>query len=1358
MSCIETNRSAEEVRNIVRNYGTLFNPKPDDSVEQIKARIDYVKENLILHHRKDDPDDTYYTFFDVPIEKRVSELGKKAWQSRVGGAIKAKQINQRPDNIKKRKAGIFFHGVLSQLIDFYGNNKGNLTEIRKEALNHDIFRMSDNHLEALKTGVQDVVKQIKDIQKKIDPKGQVHIYSENGVIDPVHNRGGTTDVFALFSDGSAINYDFKIKHSHGDNYKGEQLIDELMGTSDIEDYNLNMSEYKRIYEERFGVKFFRENRLIPVHIRLKPLRKDLQGDYNYFSTELDKVEIGEYASRYLRQVPIAGELTEYERLNTLLEKQMKLVNKLRKKQSESGITILERERLEAKIKSITRATQKTIMKADISDIFISIYQILDETEQALAEHKYTPDGKLNNNYPEIGELQELYDEVNVYTELMDNTLDYFEDMQKREPELYEVLNEKRDKAFSAVHSIKAKLHDIIEQRILEDIPSEYKTPKGGLAPQKELNFITQNFNRISQIQNPVFKQVWKLIQTQIHKTRQYVKSVGEEIADKEKALFQWASNNGLSRQAAFDKMINFETGNLISKYDKEFWDKVNKARLMSPEEGAPILKTIYDIDEKKFNEETYKQRYERIQAIYKARFPEEREYKNRLNRWVENNNLLKSDKAWINPNNTTYLKIKPEVEDRYKSEEYKYLEANKPLLGYYSTYIKYMNAFRHILKIDNISELPPNFIPNIRKEASDYIGRERGGVMHMFREFFDSFKVREEDIYLADYDENGIQRRIPILFKNPLRNRNGEIDLMQKSYNLSSSLIAFAEVVKNYELMSEIEPTILGLKGLIGNPSAAQEGTEITTQTGRRVKGVLKKIATKVGFSTDTYKLLEDYIDYYLYGIKFKEKSLSKKINTVKLITDLKQYHSKRALSFAIIPSAGAFIASKVTAYFEGLKGMSYTRDMMNKAYKLMATDYKRVKAACKLFDVYAEDPIDRLKFQKSINRVSKVIDPRTLFMPLRKVDENHNDATLIAMMHNYGINKDGNLVRLNRPGQDVKDVKPLIDIVEYNEETGKVSIDGLNLDNYIQFRNAVKGTSDNTIGSLSQEDIAKSDMSLALNVMMAFKSWMPGIVRERFGDLVFDDHIQAARWGRFRAVFSEIIPGKDELSKLSDSELQAGFKFNEFIGQVLAPNLAKATLDLITFGGLRNVLGEVYTDPTGKTRRVRTNIRRAQRRYQQWMLENPELQGKVTFDDFLEMKEGQIRAMLAEIRTILSFAALLLFLGGDGDDGEPRYMDNWFTRTLFKMVAKGDSELMFIWNPDEFLRLMQNPVPLASLLSSTKQTLFNTFDEGRDFILGENSPYDRTPAFYYTIQWAYGGAQLERLFELYDEFQKSPY
>jgi hypothetical protein len=171
-----------------------------------------------------------------------------------------------------------------------------------------------------------------------------------------------------------------------------------------------------------------------------------------------------------------------------------------------------------------------------------------------------------------------------------------------------------------------------------------------------------------------------------------------------------------------------------------------------------------------------------------------------------------------------------------------------------------------------------------------------------------------------------------------------------------------------------------------------------------------------------------------------------------------------------------------------------------------------------------------------------------------------------------------------------------------------------------------------------------------------------------------------------------------------------------------------------------------------------RVNKERATLKYQQWLSQNPDMIGKTTFEDFLEVKQGQMKAVLVELRVILGFIGLIVFLGGEGDDGEKRYMNNIITRNLYKILTKAESELAFMWTPNEFLKLIENPVPMASLLSLTEKSIRNFSDEMRDWARGENSPQDKTPSFYYFMQWIPGGSQLGRVFEIFDEYKKSPY
>jgi hypothetical protein len=562
--------------------------------------------------------------------------------------------------------------------------------------------------------------------------------------------------------------------------------------------------------------------------------------------------------------------------------------------------------------------------------------------------------------------------------------------------------------------------------------------------------------------------------------------------------------------------------------------------------------------------------------------------------------------------------------------------------------------------------------------------------------------------------------------------------------------------------MNEIEPKINQLKMMFATPTPETPGVEVRTSSGKRMKTKLKEVATKRGLETDTYKLFVELLDAYLYGIKFRDNIIkNQSVDTTKVLLRLKQYYGKSTLAFAVIPGTAAYFAGNVSRYFEGKKSIGYTSDQFWQANAHLVTDYKKYRALSLFYDVYAEDNTAKLIDNKSANLFSRIFTYRNLMYPLRKTDENIKDSVLNSMALNWGIDIEGKLgkknalIRLNRKGIDTTGIKNIWELTTIDSK-GNITIEGKTKENTIAFRNAVNDISNNIIGSLSQEDLSMMDTNLTYNILSQFKSWMPGIVRERTGNLVFDDKIQAARWGRFRAAVAEF--------KLTSADMEVGFKMTQFISKVVLPNIAKISLDLLTFGVAPKygLLGKnhTYIDENGKEQRVRTNMKRAQRLYKAFVLDNPKLAGRMTFEEFLEVKEGQMKAGIVELRTMIGFLILIHLLGaGGGDDGkQPPYMANWFSRFMYKNLTKAQSELTFMWSLPQFTKLLSNPVPMVGLLTRGLSTAMNGFDEVRDLLVGENSLNDKTPFPYYTLQWIYGGGQIARLMEAFPQYKQTPY
>jgi hypothetical protein len=1373
MSCKPTNHTSEEIKNIFINKGMLFDIRPDDTVEDIVARYKYIQDNVILPPGEDQR----YSMKGFQIKERVSNaFSKKAYErQKVGGKAAVAKESSKPDNIKYKHVGIKIHQVLADIANSLYNNVGDISTIRKNASTGE-YALNENNFNSLVGLVREYIKEINKTQNSIDPSKKATILIEQKGVDPIHNIGGTQDILAIFSDKRQSVFDYKVIHSYSQNYANGQLIDDLMGLNKINNYSLNMTEYVRINREVFGLGEAIQIRLVPIHIRLEMKPREQWGDYDQRSTKIELLQAGSKTSNYLKPIPLVGEHTKYAGVDALLEKQWRLLSKVTSERYARGTSATDKERLKRQISVLTKAIRNTIVDGDISDIITSAGMVVKEFNSRITEQEFLEDSTKNPKYLSDRELEDLISELNTYGDIVENTHRYYGDLKESDPTNYEKLRKEIFIISGEVNEalVKAKVQS--EERIynLASYESQYKDEHGKPLPLEELDFITKSQTRFSEIPHPAFKVAWDMLSKGFYHQRQDIRKVVDDINEKEDALFKWAKTHNMDRLAALYLLVNPTTGHLANKISKELYDKTQKAYAnLNVDEAYAELSKIFEIRDIEEYKKKYAERFEtyRDTQVHKYEQGEgDPDFKKDVANWINQFDLVNSKLAWANSFNRGYLEYKQDVKEANYSEEYKRIMKERPLLDYYEMYTKYNKLFRVMMDIAQYSDLPENFVANIRKTMVDHLSMDKLNVVLATKEFFESFQVRQEDDYIGDVDESGnMKRNIPIFFLQPFLNKDGEIDHTKKSYDLSKNLVIFAKMAYNWKYMHEIEPKIMQMRAMMATPTSEIPGTKVTDSLGRTLRGAIKGIATKAGIETDTYKLFEELTDAYLYGIKFKDNNMkNSKFNVTKLILKLKQYYGKSTLAFAVIPGLGAFIAGTTSSFFEASKGISFTRKNWLDAHHNLVSDFKKYAALPLFFDVYAEDPTTVLIENKSANFWSKIMTYRNMMYPLRRADELMNNNFCNAMALNWGIDTEGilgvknKLYRLNQPGVKTTGIKNIWDLTTIDKKSGKITIHGLTddtdldrqMNTYIAYRNAVKSTSANIIGSLSQEDLSRNETNLLQNVVMQFKSWMPGIVRERSGKLIYDDKIQAARWGRYRAAFSEF--------GLVDSDFETGFQLRQYVTKVFLPNVAKLTLDLMTFGLSPKIglTGETYTDLDGKERKVRTNIARARRMYNQYMLDHKALMGKMTFDMFLEVKEAQMKTALTEMRTILGLFILIHLLGsGGGDDKkQPPYMANWFSRFMYKNMTKAQSELTFMWSPQQFAQLVRNPIPMTGLLTRAMSTISNGLDETRDMLEGENSLSDKTPAGYYTIQWIYGGGQIARLLELYKTFEKSPY
>jgi hypothetical protein len=272
----------------------------------------------------------------------------------------------------------------------------------------------------------------------------------------------------------------------------------------------------------------------------------------------------------------------------------------------------------------------------------------------------------------------------------------------------------------------------------------------------------------------------------------------------------------------------------------------------------------------------------------------------------------------------------------------------------------------------------------------------------------------------------------------------------------------------------------------------------------------------------------------------------------------------------------------------------------------------------------------------------------------------------------------------------------------------------------------------------MSTEDIAWYQQTLLGKLLSQYRSWMPGMLRERFGGLKRNSTTDSTHWGRWNSMIAD-FRGQEDTGVLLWAK------------DVLLPRMSLIVADIVTFG-------KITSDVKGESKKGSLNIfsrysEESLRKQYERIVANKFQYSDISFEEFKEIKIAQYRAAMIELRTILAVSAMVLgAMALKGDDDEPLYRHDKATRIAIKMIAKLQQELMFTLDPTEGGYLMRNPIPMVSTIIQAKRAIHNGFDELTDLIFGEDSPQDKTPWFYYSSGFITGFKQLTKVFEVFDE------
>lgn len=1273
------------------------------------------------------------------LKGRVSDAVKEHFYRINRGKIRdlsGKEKQLRLDNNAVRKmTGTMGHKVLQDLVELYANKKGN----RQQILNNSLF--TPVQFQVLENGVKDIIAKIRAQQKAIDPEGKVIIRTEQMTTDKTLSVGGSIDLMALFSDNSASIYDYKfISPSKTSGYVDRitnKIIEDPHAVK-MQTYDMQISQYKNHLLENYGITQVRQSRIVPIHVRYKTSKE------GKLSPDITLIQMGTKYSEFLEQIPVADEMTNFDDINKLIRKlinRKEVVDKqLQSKKYKAGESF---ETLKARQAQITKQLRVLQIDQDIAYVIRSLKDDIDVINKKLGENiEVLKDGSLNPNYLTDQNLNDLLTDLIFYKSLvgLHDYADYIKNTDKNKYEEYKILRDR-------LAGFLAQTITQVQGKILErtNDKAEKRGVKGLKSFNLDVDWMTSNFVNLSKQTNPYLRNLWEIMDELNFNKRKLVKAKAEEI---QRVQDEFVMGRGI---AAFDDLLN-EDGTFKSKFSKDFYSDRAKAiqnrdyTWFDPKNGNVVIDREY-----------YDKKYKEFRAgKLKALQAKHKKNKTIINREIKKWELAHDVKnhlktAALNKGGQYFLR----PAEKWISEDYKIIQNNPAAKRFYDLY---METVREVEEMYG-ERLGPNFTAEVHKGfvESAFVN---GNFSEAIDSSIESFQVREHDLTYGVRDENTgrLVREIPKLYIRPIRDANGNIDPSLKSRDLGKGLLLLFDAAVDHQLKNDVLPEIQAMEAILSTGAIEAESVNVFGDILKSAKNLSKKFTEQ---PKELYNTYQKFVDAYIYGTELDKKDIAigKKFSGAKSVLGLKNFHSITQLGLKTPVAVGAFVAGMVGLQYEAAKGSFITKKNLRAAQGALLKADPKMRALVEHLEYYqksdVQDRADRLSAQYATRHMTN----DKWFSFLSTADRGIDAIAIFATALNFGVNEEGNVKRLDQLPEGSKNIIELMEITENPLWEGtitniankavdryKVNIEGLSDQGQRKLRNIGREMSNKVKGTMSEEDKVLYNSNMFMRLMMHYKSWLPGVALARFGKQKYSHILETFDEGTWVSVFKNMGADVDAKTAL-DTEVHMA----NMIGEI-GMDIVNLGIDVVTFGYLNRT-------------KVKEKLARA--RFDVWASNNatnPEFEEQLKdktkreemFQEFVKMKQGNIKAVLVELRATLAFLLLLAQLGGDDDeDGKTDIRQTYAGRKFHNILNRAFREVAVFTQPWEFLQAGRaTGIPLLNVGGQLKDWAVNTVDETADIITGED-PYtndDRKEKFYMTFKLFPGLNSFSKAVELFPQ------
>lgn len=1302
----------------VEGSNEIYKQSSTDKQEEIGNKLISVADSITKVHQEntdkllgtEEEANNWYEIAGQRVPNRVTDRVKRWYENIPMFRNKKFTPEEEEMNNIKREFGISGHNGFESVANRYYDKNGNkLEKVLDKPKVSPIHDDSDFKIyNKLESYFLDLVKQ--------HPGAKV--FSEVMIYDPKYTtkkgkgEAGTIDLLIIDPDGTANIYDWKFM---GDNPNQTDVASYKQGA-----YDVQLSRYKEVLKEQYGVAKFGKVRAIPIMMTLKQKKDEI----TFAGIGIGSANPKEIQNVKLLPIPILAERTATDEVNKVLNKLSSLYQKVQGEKVKPDERANKRERL-AVLKDAIRKIQTQENLTPMLDSMRLHIQSFQDTldiyntkfkEQDLSKYSI----KEKSDFAD--DLNELRDLVNFYSNISIELKSIFRDDDNLFAEIVALENR-----------IRSYEHDFFNIESRDSIYNKFGEQLGKannvldlLRPEKIVKGLTKIFTSLEDLPNKALN----LLVNLYNEAKQKAVDNTTEYNEKLFGIIQKINKNHPGN--AFTKLIKSDKHELVDEFDKSFFIELRKSK-EKKENKKFIADNINIAGYKKEAAEYIKEQEAKIDAepiVYTDQKAEEKRKEDRKE-FIRNKYDINSDE--ISDNHI----IKKYIDKKWQSAEFK--ELNKPgnedLLEFYhkiieinhiaydSGYIEF-NEIRTFLPFmasslkdrfnspSDILNLPFNFVDSLSRSdqaAFGYINPISGNKSYTLPKYFTSDITRKTD-----------------------KDGNVTYDTSLVSKELGQSMLLYTQAIFKYKAMSEIESQIKLIQNI--------EGLKQHIETNNFNEPVFDKDSGEVNIlpgNKENEQIFDKFTQYLIYGNKYPlstdaDTGVNKLINIAKrglnktIGTKLEENSTPSSMIKTVdalnrgfqLKTLGGNIFSGMVNWFGGnIQALSQAgeyypvKDFIKAEWKLkrlLDETYWGDKEKDVFMQLLAEfKPLsegatyDMFK-QANSSATGRFSFSDTLMVFMRKPEILMQAATFEAVMYNTMVH-DGKLVNItdfvkakysdryssadklkeskvniNEEIQKLKDEKSLIKIAKVTD--GKLSIEGLD-----NFKDEVRKYSILTqriyrkiTGNVSDTAVNMAKLDVYTSSMMVFKNWIPKLAYTRFQKLQkVNDPIRENNYeiGRVRLLMSTLFDKKIGSARAI---------YNIIKGNEQGLN----SLDL-----MYAKYAASYEKSTGQ---------------------------KFTMDenDFKDMIVKNLQNQIRELQILLSISGSMFALGymaPPDDDKTSKAGIALLVRTLDKFK----SELSFFYNPMEIEKMLSGGMfPALGLFSDIDKVLTQAQREftGHDF------------------------------------------